>query len=216
MASTLSELDEAPPAFTDAPSEGDSLKLTRLGQELAELDAEELRLKTELEEKAQRRRTIQMKELPELMRQIGQDHIGLPDHDVDVVLEAYYHANIAADWPDEDRQRAFDYLIERGDGDLIKVTLQYDFRRNQLEDAQWARNTLKMMQRFAAELGLEVGNEIPEPTIRTGVHSGTLTAWLREETESGRGVDLAILRATVGQIAKLKARKERKRKHGRA
>jgi hypothetical protein len=141
---------------------------------------------------------------------MGQDRIGLPDAAVDLVLEPFYHANIAVDWEPQRREEAFKWLEENGHGDLVKVNVMFSFRKEQLADARWLQTAVKLIQAAQAECGIETENTIPDPTMKMEVHYGTLTAFVREQVECGAELPLEKLGATVGQIVKIKPRKGNK------
>jgi hypothetical protein len=205
---SLLDSDE-PVGFTDAPSRDQSLKLTALGRELLDVEHHMLELERELEKAQKRRHAIRHSELPELMESVGQNKIGLGA--LEIVLEPFYHASISAEWPEEKRQAAFDYLEARGDGDMIKLQLSYAFRRGELDAArlvQFAMDaTVELINKIRGDAGVEQEFVLPEPSLRTEVHHMTLTAWLREQVEAGREVDLEKVGATVGQVAKVKQQK---------
>lgn len=196
------------PAFTDAPGEEESRKLTILGRELYSVDTEIQALELKLEERKARKKEIQMRELPEYFRSINQDKLGLPEFDVDLVLEPFYHANIKAEWPDEQRQKAFDYLEARGDGDLIKTVLELQFGRKELWKVRWLLAHIKLLADEVNKYN-EPQLTLPEPYIRMGVMWNTLTAHVRSVIEKGEQLDLEILGAEVGQIVKIKPRKKK-------
>jgi hypothetical protein len=207
--------DDEVVGFQAGPTTEQSGELTRLGRELLERTTRAAELAKELEEIKSRVRTIQQEELPAVMRAVGQNVIGLAEG-VQITLRPFYHANIAADWPGEKRQAAFDYLEARGDGDLIKLNVSYAFRRGQSADAAWLKTTVETiaatLNATLDSLGmLSVGGvSIPDPTIRTEVHYATLTAYVREQLEAGREIDLDVLGAQVGEIAEIKTQNEPK------
>jgi hypothetical protein len=208
--------DDEVVGFQAGPTTEQSGELTRLGRELLERTTRAAELAKELEEIKSRVRTIQQEELPAVMRAVGQNVIGLAEG-VQITLRPFYHANIAADWPEEKRQAAFDYLEARGDGDLIKLNVSYAFRRGQLNDAVWLKTTVDALaaslNATLSEFGVAVeegGVSIPDPTVRTEVHYATLTAYVREQLEAGREIDLDVLGAQVGEIAEIKTQNEPK------
>lgn len=199
------------PRFTAAPSEDQSTRLTKMGQELWSVDARIVELEHELEQKKQRRVELVQKELPEFMTQIGQDKVGLAEFGVDLVLEPYYHANIKAEWPDEQRQEAFDWLENNGHGDLIKCQVEFLFPRYLMDLAKWfveAVSKIKIPATFVKKKGKGTPvPAIPEPTLKQTVPWNTLTAFVKEQVEKGEQLPLETLGATVGQIVKIKQRK---------
>ena len=151
-------------------------------------------LKKEREELA--RRT-----LPSLFEQIGTDRIGVPDQDVDVVIEPYYHANIKSDWPDEQREAAFDHLEQDLElGSIVSCTVTMTFRRGERELAKECEELLRSSKFANTHL----------PVVRMEVPWNTLTASLKEVAQRGDSskIDLEKLGATIGQTAKVKKRKK--------
>jgi hypothetical protein len=193
-------MDDEVVGFTDAPSAAESKKLARLGQELTDLDTKIDRLKKELEETSKRRNEMAFKEIPDFMERIGQDKIGLPGSNVDLVLEPYYHANIAAEWEPERREKAFAWLEKHGHGDLIKTTVSITFPRRALAAAHFLVAQIKKIS--------SKKYTIPEPEMAMGVPWNTLTAFVKEQVEKGVVLPLDTLGATVGRIVKVKGRKK--------
>jgi len=141
--------------------------------------------------------------IPAIMSDIGTDRVGLPPKGnlpgVDVKLQRFYSANIAAAWPEEKRQAAFQVLEKTGNGDLIKTQLIFSFPREERKKAVAAYKAFMKQYKKA-------GGE-----VRESVHSGTLKAWLKDQVESGKFLSQETLEAiggTVGHIAVLKERKE--------
>lgn len=202
----MDELDVIP-AFTDAPDENESLTLTELGRELYQADQAVDMLESLLEVAKERRKELTMRELPEYMDKISQDRVGLPEHDVDLVMEPYYHANIQADWPEEQREKAFNYLETRGDGDLIKTKLEMYFGRSELWKVRWIVATLRLLAGQLRLAGQETP-DIPEPFISMAVPWNTLTAFVKEQVKAGKPLELDTIGATVGRVVKIKPRKK--------
>ena len=199
--------DEVLPAFTDAPDEKESLRLTQLGRELYEVDKAIADAEALIKLKTVRKIELTMKELPDYLKSIHQDKIGLPEFEVDLVLENYYHANIKADWPPEKREEAFKYLEEIGSGDLIKTEVVFLFGRKDLKKVRWLQAFIETLKHYLTQVGGEPA-DIPEPTVGMAVPWNTLTAWVKEQLEGGLAVDLDKVGATVGQVVKIKPRKK--------
>ena len=199
MSDVVSDL----PGFTDAPSTQESDKLTKLGCELYDTDSLINYLEEELKEAKAHKLKLTMKDLPAYMETIGQDRVGLAVYGVDIVVEDYYHANIAADWDEEKRQKAFRWLEKNGHGDLIKAELTALFPRTLLELARWIRAKiykLKLPKKFREVV-------LPEIVIKETVPWNTLTSFVKEQVEKGEKLPLETLGATVGKVAKIKPRR---------
>jgi hypothetical protein len=198
--------------FTDAPTTSESEQLTQLGTQMFGLDKAITELEAQLESKKGERLELAMHTLPAFMQKIGQDRVGLNEFQVDVVLEPYYHANIAADWTPEQREAAFAYLEEGGNGDLIKTTVSIAFPRRMLAAARWLTGAITTLFHYMNEAKVPgTPDALPEPTVDMGVTWNTLTAFVREQLENGNPIDVEVLGATVGWIAKVKPRKESKK-----
>jgi hypothetical protein len=197
--------------FTDAPTLTESEQLTKYGRDLFEADKKIKELEATLESTKAARLELASKTLPDFMLKIGQDKIGLADFDVDLVLEDYYHANIATDWEPERRNAAFQYLEENGNGDLVKTEFTILFPRQQLTAARWLQALIRTVQTALAATGQDAP-EIPDPSIGLGVPWNTLTAFVKEQLTNGNPVDLEVLGATVGKIVKIKPRSSKPKK----
>lgn len=141
---------------------------------------------------------LKQKTLPDIYDAAGIDNLGLPAEGnlpaYDCALKPYYHANIGAEWPTEQRQAAFAYLEGHEAGDLIKS----------LYIVAVPRGKLALAKKVAAALAkLKV-----EFTTKQDVPWNTLTAWLKEQVEKRNHTpDLDVLGATVGRVVNLKERK---------
>jgi len=146
-----------------------------------------------------RRLELARKEIPEFFDNVVKtDRIGVPEAGVDVQVVPYYHANIQSEWPEDQRERAFDYLEESGHGDVIAVTVSVKFRRGEIELANELEELIASSR---------IGNSHP-PIKECGVPWNTLTALVREQIESGNSIDLDIIGGTVGRTAKIVKRKK--------
>lgn len=211
------------------PTEEGSIRLRKLAVEMVEAERDIARMEREILDRKERFNRLRQKELPDLMVELRQDKIGLPDagpYGADITMAPYYHANIANDWEPERRQAAFDMLDRKGDGDLVKNVLTMQFPRGQ-DFTVKAFVTVIDSQEFWKMLGDEVlkagGNsgdmELPGPAVEKTVPWNTLTAYVKEQVEQGTlheewmaesdpVVDpIAVLGATVGTVAKIKFRK---------
>ena len=146
----------------------------------------------------ERRQELAMREIPEFFDSIHTDAIGVPEAGVDVKVVPYFHANIQADWPEEQRRKAFDYLEQSGDGDVVRVTLSVDFGRKELKLARELETLIRSWKG---------PNEHP-PRLEMGVPWNTLTKLVREKIEAKKKVDLDVLGATVGRTAKIVKRRK--------
>ena len=110
---------------------------------------------------------------------------------VEAKVQPFYRANIAQDWPPEQRNKAFDYLKDEGAEDLIKTEVIISMPRGFHADAV----------RIAADLS-KAGYAVQ---VREAVPWQTMTAWLKEQVERlGHIPTLDLIGGTVGRVVKLK------------
>jgi hypothetical protein len=129
------------------------------------------------------------------------DRIGLPEEGVDVEMRMRYHASIKADWPEEQREAAFDQLETMGGGSLVRVVLEVQFDKGDLELAYAAAEHLRRWNEF--------GNR--PISLRKGVQWQTLTSFVREMHE--RQVPIPTperIGATITREARVVKRKKGK------
>lgn len=153
-------------------------------------------LNKKLYDEKQRLNDLVHKEMPELMDSKNVGLLGLPD--LGVVLECvpYYKANISSDWPDEKRERAFNWLEKNGHGDIIRITVSVSFGRTENKKAH-------ALVKWLRKKGFD-------PETEYGVPWNTLTAWLQEQIEVKKKTPpLEMLGATVGRVVKIKQNKEK-------
>ena len=194
------ELLAAIAARSTQPSHERTAPLLAAAAELRDTDMAINELEERLAAARKRKNVLQFETLPAMLDNVGFDHIGLPAQDnipaYDLMLQPYFHANIAANWAPERRAAAFAALEQNGDGDLIKTQLRISLPRGESELAAKIAELLRL-------------NFNINPEITENVHHQTLTAWLQEQIENGQPLpDLETIGATVGRIARLKPRKE--------
>lgn len=111
-------------------------------------------------------------------------------------LKPYYKASISAEWPDEQRDKAFRYLEKVGSPDLIKTIFVIEINREDHALAKKIENALDKLQ-----VGYAREQSVPW---------NTLTAWVKERIEKlGEDVELDTIGATVGNIVTIKPVKEK-------
>lgn len=135
--------------------------------------------------------------LPEMFAAAGIDSLGLPAEGNNPPFEAklnpFYRANIAASWDEERRAAAFKLLESLGAASLIKTFITIEVPR---EDRKKVKEITAALRKMKCHFEVEAS-----------VHSGTLTAFVREQLEEGRVLPLDVLGASVGNIVKMKERK---------
>ena len=159
--------------------------------------------------------TIYIETLPQMMMEVGIDHIGLAKEGnyagYDYKLKKFYRANIAARWDDEKREQGFAYVKRMGAEDLIKTEVVVLFPKGGVALA-------KKLVAFAKKMkvNIKIGKKkIAKPVtveISRGIHSGTLSAWLRELVEKHHKfpsvADLEKIGGTIGVVVEPEERKE--------
>lgn len=179
-----------------APTTEGLRSLTSLGRELARVEREIVDTEKRLKSLKQRKNDIVHKEMPELMDRVGQDHIGLPEARLDLVLDDWFKAVLPAD-----SEEALKWLTENGHGDLIKHQMTISLPRDTEELAERIRQRVEQM---AAEFDVAVSIE-----TKSTVPWQTLTAFVKEQVRAGAALPLETLGATVGRVVKIKKRKEK-------
>ena len=170
-----------------------------LASELAHLDAEIKTLEKLVEKKKERRQELKMREIPKFFDEVLKtDHLGVPDANVDIVVEPYYHANIKSDWPEEQRMKGFDWLEKNDHGEIVAVIVSAKFSRGELKLAREMESLIRTSK---------FGNSHP-PTLEMSTPWNTLTAAVKNMVEKGEKVPLELLGATVGRAATIKKRKK--------
>lgn len=150
-------------------------------------------------------------ELPDMFAQLGLTTLGLEaqgNHPaVNFRLAPYYKANIAADWPAERREAAFNWIAAQdpdtkgpgpkgGDNpDIIKTVITLTFGRSE-------RNLAQQWEKYLRERHLT-------PSVKLDVPWNTLTAFVKELVEERKVMPpLDLLGAQVGRIVTIKQEKK--------
>lgn len=137
---------------------------------------------------------VEQTDLPELMAELGLSMIKLEDGSTVEVRRTY-----ASSITDERRERAHAWLIEHGFGGLIKTRLEMSFGRGQEAEAAAAA------QQIESSLGVA-------PVVEQSVHSGTLSAFVKEQIEAGTQIPRDLFGVFEIKKAKLTAPKATRRK----
>lgn len=197
----------APKFVKDAkpPNESTLEKIRDEERKLRDLKLEIESLQEQVKDKNKSKTQIEFETLPDLFNKVGITNLGLQAEGnmpaFEGKLKPYYRANIAADWPDEKRQKAFDWLIKHGHGDLIKTEVVILLGRG---DLKLLNQIKKLLRPILKQLDMSVDLAVPW---------GTLTAFIREQIEDKKEtIPLDLFGAQVGQVVELKPVKEKKRK----
>lgn len=195
----MSQLEaEAAADLSSAPSDAGMARLTKLGTRMAELQTRIDELDAELKANNIELYELRTKTMVDLMHELHSDHLGLPEAGYDVVLQQFCHANIKADWSEEQREAGFAELDRLEAGDLVKNTITIVFGRNMAaERAEWLEKVR----------GLNLSFDPPEMKEARAVQWNTLTAFVKEQVKKGTVLDLEKLGATVGHEVVLNKRK---------
>lgn len=197
-------------------------------RELVDADAAVRKLEADLEAAKKKHLALAHKELPELFGKFHIDNFGIPDageFGVDLKLTPYFKANILSEWPEDQKEAAFDHLEALGGGDIVKTEVKFTLGRGQTE---LARTIVAMIRTLGEAMEVEGVRDIPSPSVSMGVPWNSLTSFVKERhTYEGSDVfrslveqaeengdeppismDLTILNATVGEVVKIKERKK--------
>lgn len=208
--SIFDEMKKDAPSFTRAPSQGDLSRLTALGKELAALDARLVRYEEVKKEILERMTKIQMSEMVDLMDEIHQDRIGLPDEGVDLVLSDYFKASLPNPDTVKTDEEKIEYARLRAEGiafltldapDLLTTEVVITMPKGSMEKAR------EIVAMITSEQGF--GLEPRRVTVTEGVHWGALTSYIKEQIGKLKRDDIPLepLGATVGRIVKIVKRK---------
>jgi hypothetical protein len=184
-------------------------KIREKAKELRDLLDEQEELQAQSEQNASDIVKVRAKELPDLFEEASLNSIDVKaegNHPGFVArLKPFYRASIPVDMETAKREAAFEHLIERGGGDLIKTTVSFDFPKDSEAEVS---NFLQ----FVREQGEALEEGWPSPTVRMTVNHSSLSSWLKEEIESSTRLgkplpDLSRLNAMVGKIVEIKEEK---------
>jgi hypothetical protein len=176
-------------------------RVREAGRQLRDLQREAADLAERTRDVNKKINTLNFGTLPDLMAEARVDHVGLPAEGnmpaCDLRLEKYTKANIAANWPEDKRARAFQVLDDMGLGSLVRITVTVPFDRG---EAERARQLVELLDQhnYACEQDMDVP-------------WNTLTAALKEHIRRHGlpGADvLQAIGASTGHYASLTERKE--------
>lgn len=193
----MASLQAEAASVDSTPSDASLKRLNTMGRKVVELTAEVEQLESDLKAKNIELYELRTRGMPELMAELNTDRIGLMDEGVDIVLGNVVHANIAADWPQDKRDAAFEHLESLELGDIIKNIVTIVFPRGRYDDLlEWVEKVR----------GLNLPFDPPEMNIDKTVPWNTLTATVKEQLRKGTALDLDKIGATVGMIVTIKKR----------
>lgn len=173
-------------------------RLQEMAAELVGVDKQLSDLDEQIKVLKDRKYKLESRELPELFDQCMTDSIGVPTMGATVSLDTRYHANIKADWPEEQRQAGFAALDGIGGGDIVRVSLGIHFARGELSKAREVIAHLRGWNEFGNR-PIDVSQNVPW---------NTLTAFVKEQHQRGAVIPMEALGATVGRFAKITERRK--------
>ena len=175
-------------ADSQMPSDKGLGKISTLAERYTDLDEEIKDTETRLKVLKEQAREIAEKQLPDAMAEVGVAKFTLTDGS-EVTVKPYYSAKIS----DEKREECFGWLEDNGHEALIKDEVVLTFNRGEHEKAEEFKAKLQ-------EQGMDYSGKM-------GVHPQTLTAFVKEQVESGAEFPLELFNVYIGQIAKIKRSK---------
>lgn len=187
------------PAFVKAEplSEDQLSRITAKLRAARDLKLEIAQTEEALKDKKSHLTAIERVELPEMFQKAGINSLGLdPEGNMpgyDCSKEPYYRANIAASWPEEKRQAAFDWLKKNGGPDLIKTEISIMLPQKSQAIVKQVVKALKALK-------------VTSFTVSESVPWSSLTAFVRECYKRQKKVPLDVLGADVGEVVNLKQR----------
>jgi len=170
------------------PSDQGLSKVSRLAEELIDKDEEVKEAEARLKILKEQSRDLAERQLPEAMAEVGMAKFVLTDGS-EVTVKPFYSAKIGEDKRDE----CFNWLQDHGHEALIKDEVSITFNKGEHERAEEFKTQLEQQ-------GIEYNGKM-------GVHPQTLTAFVREQVESGAEFPLELFNVYIGQIAKIKRSK---------
>lgn len=186
-------------------------KLREAAREARDLEFRIADLQNVLKERKAELDQIYSQKLPQLLDELGLDQIGIPAEQnmpgYDYKLKPYYSANIAASWPTEKREAAFDYVKSMGAEDLIKTEVVAYFPKGGLKQAQKLLSQIKKIK-IATKVGKKKITKPIQVELSKSIPHASLTAWLRELIEKHHSMpDLEKIGGSVGRMVKPEERK---------
>ena len=160
-------------------------KIGAVANDVADTDKEITDLEDQLKVKKDYKKHLSENVLPNLFAEVGLSELKLADgrH---LKVGNFYGASIK----DAKKEAAFEWLRNKGHGDLIKNQVSCSFGRDEDEKARGLINTL---------------NEKGYPSSqREWVEPSTLRAFIREQHEAGKQLPMDLLGAYVGQKTTIK------------
>jgi|TARA_R100001460_G_scaffold22136_3_gene45028 hypothetical protein len=183
-ADTQSKSESPLGTFDDSNLKGVAL----LAQKISHQEATVAELEEKLRQAKKDLYKMSDEELPNILAEMGVSSFKLQDGS-QVDIKKTYGASI----PVDKREEAYTWLRQNGFGDMVKNIVSVNFGMG--EDQQ------------AADFKSKVQEQGLSPQQAESVHSATLRAWVKEQTEEGKPFPMELFGAYIGQRAVIKGAK---------
>ena len=183
-ADTQSKSESPLGTFDDTNLKG----VAQLAQKISHQEATVAELEAKLRQAKKDLYKMSDEELPNMLAEMGVSSFKLQDGS-QVEIKKTYGASI----PVDKREEAYSWLRQNGFGDMVKNIVSVNFGMG--EDQQ------------ASDFKSKVEEQGLSPKQEESVHSSTLRAWVKEQTEEGRPFPMELFGAYIGQRAVIKGAK---------
>jgi len=183
-ADTQSKSESPLGTFDDTNLKG----VAQLAQKISHQEATVAELEAKLRQAKKDLYKMSDEELPNMLAEMGVSSFKLQDGS-QVDIKKTYGASI----PVDKREEAYSWLRQNGFGDMVKNIVSVNFGMG--EDQQ------------ASDFKSKVEEQGLSPKQEESVHSSTLRAWVKEQTEEGRPFPMELFGAYIGQRAVIKGAK---------
>lgn len=170
------------------PADDQLQKISMLAEIAAALEESIEATEANLKASKEKLRDVIENLLPNAMAEVGMVKFTLKDGS-EINVKPFYSAKI----DDANREAAFDWLMEHGHDAIIKQEFNVKVDKGDTE-------TANVLQEYLKEHKMSFSG-------KTGVHPQTLTAFVKEQVESGADFPLDLFNVYIGQIAKIKRSK---------
>jgi len=166
------------------PRDEQLLKLSKLAQQQIEAEDYVANLEEQLKKAKENQRFISEVQVPEMMSALGVDEFKLTSG-FKITVKPWFSGKIT----DENAEEAYNWLEEHGHGSIVKHDMTVQVRMT--DSAK-----LERIKILAESLGLDIKEKF-------GVHYMTLSAFIKEQVNSGEEIPRELLGVTQGLRAKI-------------
>lgn len=170
------------------------IRLRKMADVLKEYQARTLAAADALSKAQAAQSKIELEDMPELMTELGMKEFTLDDG-FKIKIESDLKCGITAD----NKEAAHNWLKDRNFGGLIKVKLEQEYDKGEIEAAE--ANAVKI---------LELTGKVA--VVNETIHAGTLKAFLKEQREKGANLPADLFGIHPFNKAKITPPKEKKKK----